>query len=58
MNWKKILRITAVTLIPGGLVVLGGWQVVKKLRSRHDEKAKFLSDTAKHSQEQAEKEER
>jgi hypothetical protein len=25
MNWKKILRITAVTLIPGGLVMLGGW---------------------------------
>ena len=33
MNWKKVLRITAVTVIPGGLVALGTWAVVKKLRS-------------------------
>ena len=56
MNWKKLLRTAAVTVIPGGLVVLGGWLLVKKLRSRHDEKSKSRSDTARHSQEQAQKE--
>ena len=58
MNWKKILRITAVTLIPCGLVILGGWKVVKKLRSSHAAREKSLSDLAKQGQEQAEKEER
>jgi hypothetical protein len=58
MNWKKILRITAVTLIPCGLVILGGWKVVKKLRSRHEEYEKSRSDLAKHGREQAEKEAR
>ena len=56
MNWKKVLRITAVTLIPGGLVVLGGWLAVKKLRSSHEEHKKSRSDLAKHDREQAEKE--
>ena len=56
MTWKKVLRITAVTLIPGGLVVLGGWLVVKKLRSSHEEVENSRSDLAKHGREQAEKE--
>jgi hypothetical protein len=34
MKWKKVLRITAMTLIPGGLVGLGAWAVVKALRSK------------------------
>ena len=58
MNWKKFLRITAVTVIPGGLAILGGWLLVKKLRSSHDAEDKSRSDLAQHSQEQAEKEER
>jgi ABC-type nickel/cobalt efflux system permease component RcnA len=56
MNWKKVLRITAVTLIPGGLVILGGWLAVKKLRSSHEEHKKCRSDLAKHDREHAEKE--
>jgi ABC-type nickel/cobalt efflux system permease component RcnA len=56
MNWKKVLRITAVTLIPGGLAILGGWLVVRKLRSGHDEEEKSRSDPAQHGQKQAEKE--
>jgi hypothetical protein len=56
MTWKKFLRITAVTLIPGGLVVLGGWLVVKKLRSSHEAVEKSRTDLAKHGREQAEKE--
>ena len=58
MNWKKVLRITAATVVPGGLVLLGGWFVVKKLRSSRDVKAKSPSDLAKQGQEQAEKVER
>jgi hypothetical protein len=58
MNWKKLLRIAAVTVIPGGLVAVGGWLVVKKLRSRRDAKAKSPSDTTKLSRDQGEKEER
>ena len=56
MNWKKILRITPVALIPGGLVALGGWLVVKKLRSSHEKDVKSRPDLAKHGREQAEKE--
>jgi hypothetical protein len=55
MKWKKILRITAATLIPGGLVVLGGWQVVKKLRSTHEERKKSRSGLAEYGREQSEK---
>ena len=56
MTWKKVLGITAVTLIPGGLVVLGGWLAVKKLRSSHEEVEKSRSDLAKQRRGQAEKE--
>ena len=56
MKWKKVLGITAVTLIPGGLVVLGGWLAVKKLRSSHEEVEKSRSDLAKQGRGQAEKE--
>ena len=56
MKWKKVLGITAVTLIPGGLVVLGGWLAVKKLRSSHEEVEKSRSDLAKQRRGQAEKE--
>ena len=56
MKWKKVLGITAVTLIPGGLVVLGGWLAVKKLRSSHAEVEKSRSDLAKQTRRQAEKE--
>jgi hypothetical protein len=56
MKWKKVLGITAVTLIPGGLVVLGGWLAVKRLRSSHEEVEKSRSDLAKQRRGQAEKE--
>ena len=47
MNWKKVLRITAVTVIPGGLVALGAWAVVKKLRSSKRETKNAKAETAK-----------
>jgi hypothetical protein len=56
MNWKKVLRITAVTVIPGGLAILGGWLLVKKFRSSHDAEEKSPSDLAQRGQEQAGKE--
>jgi hypothetical protein len=56
MNWKKVLRITAATVIPGGLVLLGGWLVVKKLRSSHAAKEKSPLDLAKQGHVQTEKE--
>lgn len=56
MKWKKILRITAATLIPGGLVVLGGWMVVKKIRASREEGKKSRLDLAEHGREQPEKE--
>jgi hypothetical protein len=56
MKWKKVLSITAATVIPGGLVLLGGWLVMKKLRSSHDAKEKPRSDLAKQGHEQAKEE--
>ena len=58
MNWKKALRITAVTVIPGGLVALGAWAVVKKLRSSHREKKNAKAKTAKVNRQSTEEEAR
>lgn len=51
MNWKKALRITAMTVIPGGLVALGTWAVVKKLRSKSRE-AKNAKTIQQHAKEE------
>ena len=56
MNWKKALGIAAATVIPGGLVVLGGWLVVKKLRSSHTAKEKSPLKLAKQGQDDTDKE--
>ena len=34
MRWKNLLRITAVTLLPGGVILLGGWLVVRMVGTR------------------------
>ncbi len=52
MNWKKALSITAMTVIPGGLVALGTWAVVKKIRSRN-RKTKTLKANQPHAEEEA-----
>ena len=56
MNWKKVLRITALTVIPGGLVALGAWAVVKKLRSSNRETKNAKTETAKVNQQSTEEE--
>jgi hypothetical protein len=56
MNWKKVLRITAVTVIPGGLVALGAWAVVKKLRSSDRETKNAKAKAAKVNQQYAKEE--
>ncbi len=56
MNWKKVLRITAMTVIPGGLVAMGAWAVVKKLRSSNRETKNAKAKAAKVNQQHAEKE--
>ena len=57
MNWKKVLRITAMTVIPGGLVALGAWAVVKKLRSSNREtknaRTKIAKDTQQYTEQEA-----
>lgn len=58
LKWKKFLRIAAITVIPGGLAIAGGVMVVKKIRSKREEKEKARLDLAKQGQEGAEKEER
>ena len=40
MNWKKVVKIAAVTAIPGGLAAFGTWKLVKKLRSREAQKVR------------------
>ena len=47
MNWKKVLRITAMTVIPGGLVALGAWAVVKALRPKNREGKKSQAESPK-----------
>jgi len=37
MTWRKLLSMTAVSLLPRGLVFLGGWLVVKALHRDHAE---------------------
>ena len=56
MKWKKVLRITAMTVIPGGLVALGAWAVVKKLRSSNREAKNARTRTAKADQQYPEEE--
>ncbi len=56
MNWKKVLRITALTVIPGGLAALGAWAVVKKLRSSNRETKNAKAKAAKVNQQYVEKE--
>lgn len=50
MNWKKVLRIAAMTVIPGGLVALGTWAVVKKLRSSNRKTKNPQTKTANDNQ--------
>lgn len=47
MKWKKVLRITALTLIPGGLVALGAWAAVKALRPKNSKGEKSHAELPK-----------
>jgi hypothetical protein len=56
MNWKKVLRVTAMTLIPGGLVALGAWAVVKALRPKNSEGKKSQAEIPRYEPDPQKKE--
>jgi hypothetical protein len=57
MKWKKVLRITALTLIPGGLVALGAWAAVKALRPKNGKGRKSHAEISKVNPDPIKKEE-